>query len=75
MEELIPNKFDNSGTTRLPLVCGWQRGKHNANGKKLIISINGHYYEMWKKKKKTKNGRRFAVPVTKLGADYGGINC
>ena len=47
MEDLIPFNPDiiGSGTNNLPFFCGWMPGKHHTNGKKIIIRINGEYYE------------------------------
>ena len=48
MDEFIPNdpQIADSGSHFLPLFSRIQ-GKHNSRGKKAIIKINGHYYEMW----------------------------
>jgi len=39
MDELIPTRFDNSGTNNLPLNCGWLLGKINVRGRKHIHKI------------------------------------
>ena len=51
MEEFIPNdpEIADSGTHFLPVF------NHNARAKKAIITINGHYYELWIQNK-GKNG-------------------
>ena len=49
MEEFIPNdpEIADSGTHLIPVFCKWIQGKYNSRGKKAIIKINGHFYEMW----------------------------
>ena len=49
MDEFIINdpEIADSGTSLIPVFCKWIQGKFNSRGKKAIIKINRHFYEMY----------------------------